>query len=375
MKKESTSSKRKTPRGIKLTLIAFLLIIIFMGVVFNFKVPLVYSRSDVIKTNIIAWPIQQVFQLLVYKGFAIDPNNHWGKTLTFFLTEAPYILLILYIFSYLFNFARGFSTEKEISEWLQNKSGFSGRIVGALFGFVSPFCSCSTIPVVTSMAKARIPFGTLIAFLITSPMINESGIALLWSFFGFKVTLIYITFGFLIGIIGSYIASLLKLDDQLKIKPDKINNNVHTLRMQTTFTSLNKKAYKAANENFIKFWWILVIAMSIGALMHGFIPEQWIKHNIGNKWWGPLLLVPIGALMYLNISATVPIISELNKAGVGLGSSLGFMMGINTLSLPEIIILSKLFKRKFMIFFVTYLVVAILIFSYIIMLLPYGATH
>ena len=367
-------NKTKMSSGIKKTLLAFMLILLVMAIVFNFKVNLLYHKSGSGSANIINWSFAQLSQVLTYKWIGLELSSSWSKVLFFFLTEAPYILVVMYIFTYLFSFARGFSTEKEISEWLQSKNGFVGRVVGALFGFVSPFCSCSTIPIVTSMAKANISFGTLISFLITSPMINESGIALIWSYFGYKIALIYIAFGFIVGIIGSYLATLFKLQDQIKISPNLAlkEKGIKMMKLRISFSSLNKKGYKTANENIIKFWWILLLAMLIGSFMHGFIPESWIKANIRNNWWVPLFLVPFGALMYLNISATVPIVAGLHVSGIGLGPSLGFMMGINTLSLPEIFILSKLFKKKFIFFFVTYLITAILIFSYFIMAIPYG---
>jgi len=369
------NNNSKMTSGIKKSLFALLLVLIFMGVVFSLQIKLVWNHDDLKpgKANIFLWPIKQFSEVLVYKWIGISDESRWGDVLVFFITEAPYILFIMVFFSYLFNFARSFSTEAEMSRWMESQKGLKGRIVGVLSGVISPFCSCSTIPIVTSMLKSGIPFGTLTAFLITSPMINEMGIVLMLSLWGYKITLIYLAFGMVIGFIGSYIFTSLKLENQIKIKRNVEVKQEQLMSINITTKYMHKKASKVAKENFKKFWWILLIAMAIGSVMHGWIPEQWIKENIGNKWWGPLAIVPIGAVMYLNVSATIPIVDGFVQKGMGLGTSLGFLMGVNTLSFPEIIILSKLFKRKFMITFVSYLVIAILLFAYILFFIELGA--
>ena len=116
--------------------------------------------------------------------------------------------------------------------------------------------------------------------------------------------------------------------------------------------------------------WILIIALMVGAIMHGWIPQEWIKNHIGSAWWGPLALIPIGLLMYLNISATLPIVNSFVGSGLNIGTGMGFLMAVNTVSLPEMIMLSKIFKKKFMAFFITYLFIAIIIFSYMMLFIP-----
>ena len=373
-KKKKDKDTKMSP-GIKKTLFAILLVIAFMGIVFSFQISLVWKHetSKEIKANIFLWPLMQFNELLVYKWIGIPSSNTWAKILMFFITEAPYILFIMLFFSYLFNVARSFSTEAEISQWMEKQEGIKGRIVGVLSGVISPFCSCSTIPIVTSMLKSGIPFGTLSAFLITSPMINEMGIVLMLSLWGYKITFIYIAFGILIGFVGSYVFTSLKLEKQIKIKRNIISEQSTLLSINVTLKYMHKKGAKASMDNLKKFWWILLLAMAVGALMHGWIPSEWIQKNIGNKWWGPLAIVPIGALMYLNVTATIPIVNGFITKGLGLGTSLGFLMGVNTLSFPEMMILSKMFKKKFMITFIVYLVSAILIFAYILFFIQLGA--
>ena len=376
--KDEKKPKVKMSTSVKYTMIAMLLVIIFMAIVFNFGIPLIYTHTmsskpnSIPKANVLLWPIKQFVEMLVYKWFGISENSQWGSVLSFFITEVPFILLLLFTFSYLFNFARGFSTDAELSEWMQSKDGFMGRIVGSIMGFVSPFCSCSTIPVVTSLVRARTPFGTMMAFLITSPMINEVGVVLLWQMLGYKVALLYMAFGFFIGFVGSYFATLFKLEDQIKLKLEEVTekNKVKRIKMKTTFNTIHRKAIYTAKDLFKSFWWILIIAMAIGSLMHGLIPANWIQNNVGNKWWTPLVLIPFGLLLYLNIAATLPITNSFVRAGLGLGSALGFTMAVNTMSLPEMFMLSKIFKKKFMVFFMVYLLIAILLFSYIILVIP-----
>ncbi len=372
MTKTTKKQKNKMPLGIKKTILFFLLIILFMGVLFNLPVELVYSHKIGAKANVLLWPIKQLSELLVYKGFGISETDRWGSVLEFALTEIPYILLVLLIFGYLFNFARGFSSDLEMARWIERQSGIKGAIVGVVIGAISPFCSCSTIPITTSMVKSGINFKTLTAFLITSPMINEAGLAIMFSIWGYKISLIYLAFGLSIGFMGAYLFSFLKLEDQLKISPE-MKTETEMMEYKPTIGIIHKKAWKNSFDNFKKFWWILVIAMIVGALMHGWLPKAWIQQHLAQKWWTPLVLVPLGMAMYLNITATIPIADTFVKSGIGLGPSLGFMMGVNTVSIPEIIILSKLFKKKFMFIFVSYLFIAILAFSYIIFLIPYAA--
>lgn len=351
--------------------LGMLLIILFMGLVFSFNVPLVYYHDEVVKANIVMWPLQQLSEILVYKWMGLTGN--FASALAFFLAELPFVYLLIIIFAYLFHFARGFSTDQEISAWLATKDGFGGRVIGSIVGFISPFCSCSTIPIMTTLARSKAPFGTVIAFLITSPMINETGIAIMWSFFGYKVALIYIAFGFAIGLIGSYVATILKLENQFRIMPEMampVNDKNTMLKRQITFTYLHQKAWDNTKSAFISIWWIILLAMLVGSVMHGWIPETWIKNNIGNQWWAPLIMVPIGMALYLNISATLPITKSFVNAGLGLGPSLAFTMGVNTVSVPELIMLSKIFKTKFMVFLTTYMLLAILAFAYIIMAIP-----
>ena len=367
---------KQMKKNLRNTFLGMFAVVAMMAIIFNFKISLAYSHDDKQEANIILWPIKQVMELLVYKGFGMSSTSHWSSTLSFFLTEVPYVFTLITMFSYAFNFARSFSTEQEISEWIKTTGGFTGRVMGSIMGFVSPFCSCSTIPIMTSLAKSRAPFGTVVSFLITSPMINESGIALMWSFFGYKVSLIYIAFGFVAGILGSYIADWLKLQDSFKIEiGPKVEDNsgIPKMKIRNSFSRMHRIAKKEMFKTIKSVWWILILALAIGSIMHGWIPAEWIKDKVGNAWWAPLALIPFGMLMYLNISATLPIVNSFVKSGLHIGSALGFTMAVNTISLPEIIMLTKIFKRKFMIFFIIYLLVMILIFSYTLLAIPASA--
>ena len=362
-----------TKSNLRKTFLAMLLVILVMALVFNFNVKLSWSHgTKAEEANIILWPIKQSIELLVYKGFGMS-DGHWADALSFFLTDVPYVFLLVVTFSYGFNFARSFSTDQEISTWLAGSDGIKGRVIGALLGFVSPFCSCSTIPVMTTLLKSRAPFGTVVSFLITSPMINESGIALMWGFFGWKVSLIYMAFGFLTGILGSYIATWFNLQDSAKIKPEPIVEGIAILQVKNSARRMHKKAVAAMKDIIKKIWWMLLLALAVGALMHGWIPEDWIKDKVGNSWWAPLALIPIGLLMYLNISATLPLTNSFVQGGLGLGPALGFTMAVNTVSLPEMLMLTKIFNKKFMVFFITYLLIAILLFSYMVLVIPDSA--
>ena len=276
--KKTKKIKQKMSKNIKLTILGMLLIILFMALVFNFSIDLKYSHEKDASANVILWPIEQFMELLFYKWIGMGIDNKWALVLSFFFTEVPYIFILITMFGYAFNFARGFSTDKEISDWISSKNGFSGRIVGAIMGFVSPFCSCSTIPVMTTLAKTRAPFGTIVAFLITSPMINETGLALMVAMFGYKIALIYIAFGLVIGIAGSYFAKLFKLEDSFKIDINKGTIIEHSkFKRVVTFKSLHKKAWKETKEIVKNIWWMMIIALAIGSVMHGWIPEDWIK--------------------------------------------------------------------------------------------------
>ena len=234
---KTTTLSKDTKRNLIKTIAALLAVILSMAIVFNFEVNLKYSSEGTKSANIVLWPIKQFVELLVFKWFGMAVDNRWSHVLEFFLTDVPYVFLIIFIFSYTFNFARSFSTDEELAAWMKNSKGFLSRVIGAVAGFVSPFCSCSTIPVMTTLARSRAPFSTVMAFLITSPMINEAGIALMWSYFGYKIALIYMGFGFVIGILGSYVASWFGFTE--KVFQDKIlekSNEIHIMKFRKECT-------------------------------------------------------------------------------------------------------------------------------------------
>ena len=253
------------------------------------------------------------------------------------------LIAIIFIVSYL---RTHFNTEK-VRVYLQGKSEFTGNILAALFGIITPFCSCSAIPLFLGFMQARIPLGVTFSFLISSPMNNEIAIALLFGLFGWKVALIYMLFGLFVAIVGGYVIGKMNMEKYILLDVKQMQGELEDVAIKLTFKKRVKEAWEYTADIFKKIWFYVLIGVGVGAFIHGYVPQDLIVQYAGpSNPFAPLVAVLAGIPMYSNAAGVMPLIEVLTSKGMMLGTALSFMMAITALSLPEAMILKRVLHIK-----------------------------
>lgn len=303
---------------------------------------------------------------LVFEIFGLAAGSRIGEALSFFIYDTIKILLLLYVLIFIIGVIRSYLPQNKLKLWL-NKKGIKANFFAALFGAVTPFCSCSSIPIFIGMVDAGISLGVTFTFLITSPLINEYLVVLMAASFGWKIAVLYVISGMLIGIISGVIMGKLNLEKYLNNDLFSNQNNVeNNVIMYSTFNSRLKYGYNEAMSITKKIWHWVVVGVGIGAFIHNYIPQEAIQSIISKTGiFGVPLAVIIGVPMYGSCAAIVPIAVVLFQKGVPLGTALSFMMAIAALSLPEAIMLRRAIKLQLIIIFFAITTVAIIITGYL----------
>jgi len=292
---------------------------------------------------------------------------HLTETLRFFLFEVPKVILLLVLIIFGVGILRSYFTTEKTRKILEGKSLFYGNVLAGLLGIVTPFCSCSAIPLFLGFVEAGVPLGVTFSFLIAAPMINEVAVVLLLGLFGWKVMLIYIVTGLFIAILSGWIIGKLKLEKYVadwvfQVKTNQETGEDGTLR----FTARIKYAFDSVKEIVGKIWIYIVIGIAVGAGAHGYVPGDFLGSLLGKQnWYGVPVAILIGVPMYSNAAGIIPIVSVLIEKGVSLGTALAFMMSVIALSLPEIIILKKVLKWQLIAAFVGIVTFGIICVGYL----------
>lgn len=290
---------------------------------------------------------EYLVDVLVYGILELDKASALGSALHFFIydTVKIYILLVCIIFAV--SFLRTYFNTEKVRVYLQGKSEFTGNVLAALFGIITPFCSCSAIPLFLGFMQARIPLGITFSFLISSPMNNEIAIALLFGLFGWKVTALYIGFGLLVAIIGGFVVGRLKMEKYILIPVTPMNGDLEDVKIELSFKQRASDAWHYTSDIFKKIYPYVLVGVGIGAFIHGFIPTEFIlKYAGSNTWYSVPLAVLLGIPMYSNAAGVMPLMEVLTGKGMLLGTALSFMMAITALSLPEAMILKRILHVK-----------------------------
>jgi len=283
---------------------------------------------------------------LSYQVLGLTPETQFADAINFFIYDLIKILVLLFLLIFVFGVVRTFLPQQKIKTWMKNK-GVGGNIFAALFGAITPFCSCSSIPIFLGFLEAGVPLGVTFSFLITSPLINEYLVIIMLGLFGWKITIIYILSGLFIGIISGVLLERMHLEKYLV--RDFINSDTSKNQEQeyNTFYSRLQFGLNEAVSVTKKIWFWVFLGVAMGAVIHNYVPEE-IIHKIISKTG--LFSVPIATLlgvpMYGSCAAIVPIAVVLFHKGIPLGTSLSFMMAIAALSLPEAIMLRRAMKLK-----------------------------
>jgi len=311
--------------------------------------------------------LQPMTDFLIDTVFKMEKGNHLTESLRFFIFEVPKVLMLLALIIFFVGIIRTYFTPERTRKALEGKSLFTGNILASLLGIVTPFCSCSAIPLFLGFVESGVPLGVTFSFLIAAPMINEVAVILLFGMFGWKVTAIYISTGLIIAIFSGWLIGKLKLEKWVAdwVYKTRFGNNAQTEEKLTVENRI-KYGYTAVKEIVGKVWIYIVIGVGIGAGMHGFVPENFMVSIMDKaNWFSVPLSVLIGVPLYSNAAGIIPIVSVLIEKGVPLGTALAFMMSTIGLSLPEIIILKKVLKMPLIITFVGIVATGILIVGFI----------
>lgn len=309
--------------------------------------------------------LQLIVDWLVYSVFKLDPHVKWVQALNFFIYDSIKILLLLFVLIFVIGVVRTFLPQKRIRQWM-GKRGVVGNFYAALFGAVTPFCSCSSIPIFFGFLEAGIPLGVTFSFLITSPLINEYLVILMLGFFGWKITALYVLSGMAIGIVSGLILGRMDLDKYLVMDfAEKIKGN-NEEKVYTAFAQRLQFGWIESGSITRKIWVWVLIGVGAGAAIHNYVPQGMVEVIIGKTG---IFSVPIatiiGVPMYGSCAAIVPVAVALFQKGFPLGTALSFMMAVAALSLPEAIMLRRAMHLKLIAIFFAITTAAIIFIGYL----------
>ena len=304
-------------------------------------------------------------QLIGYILEKIGIQGQFGEALQFFIYDTIKIFILLMILIFIISYIQSYFPPERSKKIIGKFDGFLANLIGALLGTVTPFCSCSSIPIFIGFTSAGLPLGVTFSFLISSPMVDLGSLVLLMSIFGWKIAVVYVIVGLIIAVIGGTLIEKFHMEDQVADFVKKIENT----EIQSVELTV-KERFDYAKDQVIqtvkKVAIYIVIGVGIGAVIHNFIPEHIIESVLGgNQIYSVPLATIVGIPMYADIFGTIPVAESLLIKGAGLGTVLAFMMAVTTLSLPSMIMLSKVVKRKLMVVFVSIVTIGIIFVGYL----------
>lgn len=311
-------------------------------------------------------PIQWLADWLVYSVFGMTRGASIGSAMSFFIYDTVKIILLLAIIIFVVSLVRSyFPPEKTKKFLLRSKFPFLNNLLAALLGIITPFCSCSAVPLFIGFIEAGVPLGVTLSFLISAPMVNEVALVLLWGLFGWQIALLYVVSGVAIATIAGWIMGKLNLEKWVEgfvyeVKVKQANEKNLTIKNRAEYA-------KKYTIDIVKSVWIyVVIGVLIGAFMHGYIPDDLLVEYAGtDNFFAVPLAVLIGIPLYASAAGAIPIVSVLIAKGMAMGTALGFMMAVTALSLPEFIILRKVLKPKLIILYASIVGLGIMFTGYL----------
>ena len=316
--------------------------------------------------------LQHIADWFVYGVLSLDEASHFGSALNFFVYDTIKILILLFVIVYLMGIVNVYFPVERLRDYLSRKKLYGLEyFLAALFGAITPFCSCSSVPLFIGFVRGGIPMGVTFAFLITSPLVNEVAVAVFLGMFGLKATLIYAGFGILLGTVGGWVLGKMKLEHLLTewVKmliassgtPNE-NYQAESLTLRQRLPEITSSAWEIVRGVIV----YVIIGIAIGAGMHGYVPEQFFAEYLGSgQWWSIPLAVILAVPMYANAAGIVPVIQVFVAKGVPIGTAIAFMMATVGLSLPEATLLKKVMTVKLIAIFFSVVTLFIIISGYI----------
>lgn len=302
--------------------------------------------------------------VIVYEWLGFLPSEHLGAALHFFVADLPQILVLLTISIFIISIIRSYFPPEKTKEFLSQRHSFLGNVLAALIGIITPFCSCSAVPLFIGFIEAGVPLGVTFSFLISSPLVNEVALVLLLGLFGWKIALIYLVSGMVIAIAAGMLIGRMRLEHLLE---DYGSYTPSAPQLATqTFSERCKNAAEATKALLLYITPFIVIAIAIGGFIHGYVPEDFLTNYASkdNLFAVPLVVI-MGVPLYNSAGGMVPIVYSLIEKGLPLGTALAFMMAVSAISFPEMIILRRVLKVKLIGIFAGILTVSIIFTGYL----------
>jgi uncharacterized membrane protein YraQ (UPF0718 family) len=311
--------------------------------------------------------IQPLSEWLSFSVFGLTHGSHLGESVAFFLYDTPKVLLLLVLIVFLVGIVRSFFTAERTRAILAGKRESVGNVLAALLGVVTPFCSCSAVPLFIGFVEVGVPLGVTLSFLISAPMVNEIALVLLFGLFGWKVAALYLVTGLTIAILSGFILGRMKLERF--VEPwvyESMQAAAGFEQEKLGFVGRVEKGLQAVKEIVGKVWpWVLA-GIAVGAGIHGYVPEGLLATFMGKSaWWSVPAAVLIGVPMYSNAAGIIPVVEALLGKGAALGTVLAFMMSVIGLSLPEVVILRKVLRPPLIAAFVGVVATGILLVGWL----------
>ncbi|KPK24539.1 MAG: hypothetical protein AMJ61_13615 [Desulfobacterales bacterium SG8_35_2] len=311
--------------------------------------------------------LSAVASFLTYDVFSLQRGSRLGEAVRFFLYDTPKVLMLLALVIYGVGVIRTFFTPEKTRKILAGKRESIGNVLAALLGIVTPFCSCSAVPLFIGFVTAGVPLGVTLSFLIAAPMVNEIALVLLYGLLGWKIAGLYLVTGLLVAITAGWIIGRLGLENHIEDWVREMYTNADDIQDNTLTWNERLQAGKTAVVDIVSKVWIYVLGgIAVGAVIHGYVPEGFMATIMGKgAWWSVPAAVIIGIPMYSNAAGIVPVIHALLEKGAALGTVLAFMMSVIALSLPEMLILRKVLKPTMIAVFVAVVGSGILLVGYL----------
>jgi len=310
-----------------------------------------------------------VADVLTTSVLHLSLDSHLGSSVAFFLFEVPKVLMLLILVVFGVGVVRSFFTPDRTRQILSGKRESAGNVLAAMLGVVTPFCSCSAVPLFIGFVETGIPLGVTFSFLISAPMVNEVALALLFGMFGWRVAAIYLTAGLVIAIVAGWVIGRLRMERFVEDWVYELDTGVNAANSSNERMSWEKRidyGLDAVREIVGKVWPYVMAGIAVGAGIHGYVPEGLLASFLGSDtWWSIPLAVLLGVPMYSNAAGIIPVVQALMEKGAALGPVLAFMMSVIGLSLPEMIILRKVLKPRLIGGFVGVVAMGILLVGYL----------
>ena len=297
----------------------------------------------------------------------VERDSHFGGALQFFLYDTPKVLLLLTGVVFVMGMVNSYFTPERTRALLAGRAEGVGNVMAASLGIVTPFCSCSAVPLFIGFVQAGVPLGITLSFLIAAPMVNEVALALLFAMFGWKVAVLYLALGLTVAIVAGWVIGRLKMEHYLEDwvrQLRAVSAAGETARL--SWAERIDAGFASIREIVGRVWPYILAGIAVGAGIHGYMPEDFMASFMGrDAWWAVPLAVLIGVPMYSNAAGVIPVVEALLAKGAALGTVLAFMMSVIALSLPEMVILRKVLKLRLLATFVGIVAAGILVVGYV----------